>query len=192
MEKKEAPYWYKANWEPRKIAKRYSWDLRKAVKEWRPKWGKNKWSIVQMWKVNAVIKLMATWIWKVENERNKELWIKPWAPMTMSAACREVGISINSFIPHMKSDPDLSKMYQEYRENKQELLRFASEDNITKWILWELDLTDKEKVDTSLKVLQMTDSKYNQKIEVEQTTKNLNFNISLEDMENKFRELTSM
>jgi hypothetical protein len=50
-------------------------------------------------------------------------------------------------------------------------------------------LTDKDIVDISFKMLQATEKSYNPKIEIEATTKNLNLNISEEQILEKINQL---
>ena len=190
---KEAPYGYKKDWTPRKVPVKWIW------KQWyhkkksgRKLWSKNVDSMKVLGQINSVTRMMATGTEEITDEKNKKMWIERYTPMSMAAACREVGIPQTKVMFHIKKDTQLSKMYKEYREDKQELMKFVSEDNLSKWLNGELELTDKDLVDLSLKVLERTDKAYNPKIEIEQTTKTLNFNVDIKDMERQLQELISI
>ena len=189
-EENKAPYGYKVDGTPRKIASKGSWKVWwHKRKEGRKKGSKNVNSMVVLQKINSVTRMMATWAEEILDPQNKKMGMKKYSPMSMSAACREVGITPTKFMFHVKKDESLMKMYTEYRENKQELMKFVSEDNLSKGLNWELALTDKDVVDLSLKVLERTDKAYNPKMEIQQTVKNLNFNVDISVLEKQLQEL---
>ena len=188
-----APYWYNKDWSVKMMAKR-QWANPRWMrnKNWRKKGSKNSSSMLTEWTVNAVMRMMAQWASEIKNDVNKKQWIKKFVPLSMAAACRELWTNQSVVMYHIKKDPSLSKMLTEYRENKQELMKFVAEDNLSRWLNWELNLEDKELVDLSLKVLERTDKAYNPRIEIEQTNKSLNFNIPLEELEKQFKELVNI
>ena len=183
-----APFWYRKDGQPRRIAKQV-WRHKSYG---RKKGSKNKSRLMSKAKANAVLHAMATWVEEVKDPKNKKMKIGKWHPMSMMAACRELQIDRSTVMSAIKWDPSLKKMYENYRDNKQELMRYVAEDNITRWLNWELDLDDKEVTDLSIKVSEKTDKAYNPRAEVEQKVMALNFNVDISELEKQFNELKNM
>ena len=68
------------------------------------------------------------------------------------------------------------------KESRREYLRGASEENIEKALTGGLDLSDKELVDTSFKMLEKTDKNYNPKLEIESKSISINLSKSSDDL----------
>lgn len=153
---------------------------------WRPKklWRKktNSISDKSFISFNKVISYMLYWKTKITNEDNIEKKVKKNTPLTMQEAVREVWMSAQNFIYYVNTYPELKNRYEETKELRREKLRLISEDVIDSALDWRLALSDKDKVDLAMKYLKDTDKAYNPRVEVESTSKNLNFNISNEEL----------
>lgn len=142
-------------------------------------------------KFNKVVTYMSYWKWKITNEKNIENKVKPNVPLTMQESVREVGLSAQSFIYYINRYPELKSRYDEAKELRREKLRLISEDVLDKALEWDLELSDKDKVDLALKYLKDTDKAYNPKLEVETLNKNLNLEISNDELVEKLLDYLS-
>ena len=162
------PWRKKDNWEP----------LRKN--------GRKKWSTfitqaqveLEMW---TIANWLTFWKTKIDNKKNKELWVKSNTPLTVIEACREYWIAPITFYTHLDRFPWMKKQFQEMKVHRREYIKELAENNIVS-VLEKWDLTDKEKFDASFKVVQATMKEYNPKTEVESKSINININKSSEDI----------
>lgn len=128
---------------------------------------------------------MSYWKSNITDEKNQKAWIKPNVPLNMQEAAREVGLSPQTFIYYINKYPELKTRYDDTKELRREKLRLISEDVIDKALDWELNISDKDKVDLAMRYLKDTDKAYNPKLEVETTNKNLNLEISNDELVDK-------
>ena len=116
-------------------------------------------------------------------------WIKPFTPMTMKEAVNQEWMTEQNFLYYINTYPSLKHKYEAIRTAKKEVVWSLAENNLHKALdEWnDIDLLDKAKL--SLDYLKSTDKSYNQKIEVNQTTKSLNFHISDDELKWRIYEL---
>lgn len=138
-------------------------------------------------KFEKVIDMMMHWKKKLTHKDNQS--INPYYPLTMQQACREMWMNIQNFMYYIHTYPELKEKYEDIKIARREKIKNVAEDNIDKAIAWKMDLTDKELVDISFKTLQATEKWYNPKLEIETVSKNLNFNMSDEQIMNKLNQL---
>ena len=162
---------------PRKKTKSISPKMKKPT--WLTKKGREKFE--------TVLGYMLYWKKDYEHESNKLL--KPYTPMTMEQAAREVGMTSQNFVHYVNKYPELKEKYYELREQRREKIKVMAETRVDQAIEWKLDLTDKEMVDVSLKALQATDKAWNPKVEIEANVKRLNLNVSEEQLIDKINSL---
>lgn len=179
---KEAPYGYNKDGSIRLIPKRNYYSRAKPVRK----------NIVSQAKLGNVIDFITMWAIEINDEENIRLKLKPMVPMNIKQACREAGMNYQRFYQMLNADLILKKQFELFRENKQNYMKSAAEDNIFKGIEGELGLDWKELTDLSLKLLERTDKTYNPKVEIEQTIKNLSFNIDLNELQRQFNDIVKL
>ena len=167
----------------------WKWKPFKKKDNWIPllKPGRKTWTIeldrtkieVELW---TIINYISFWKSKITHEDNITKWIKPHTPLTIWQACKELWIPYTTFYGHLNKFPSLKVKYNEMRENSREYVRQSAECNIEKAVTWGLDLTDKEVVDVSFKMLEKTDKNYNPKIEIETKSIWINLNKTSDDL----------
>jgi len=170
--------------EPRK--KRYK---ARQIRKSTPKWYVHTKSLVNKAKVKNITDLMLYWASTV-NKENKEDWVKSMQPMTLKQACRQAHLPVYSFHYQLSTNPELKKGYELFKENRREGMKNKAEENLNQLLDWGLE--GKELADLSIKLLERTDRAYNQKVEIEQTTKNLNFNIPIQDLEKQLKDILNL
>lgn len=181
-------YW---KWHPAK--KKDNWEPLK--KPWRKTW--NTWISylkepeiqLEVW---HIVNYLTFWKSKIENEDNRKAWLKPNQPMSLIQACREYWINHNTFYQHLKKFPAAKERYYELRENRREYLKESAEANIEKALTWWLEISDKDMLDASFKMLEKTDKNYNPKIEIETKSISINLNKSSDDIINDLNAILWM
>ena len=159
--------------------------------------GKKKWHIahnhvsqtdvdIEVW---TIVNYMTFWKEEIKHELNKKAKVKKWQPLNITQACREYGISTTKFYMDLAKYPSMKQKYELLRENKREYLRAEAEANIEKGLSWGLEITDKDKLDASFKLLERTDKNYNPKIEVESKSVNINLTKTSDDLFNDLKEI---
>lgn len=129
------------------------------------------------------------WKEKITHKKNIEEWVKENTPLNTLQACREYGMSTATFYNHLNTFPELKEKYGKLKENRREIIRDVGETNIQKAVLWELDLSDKERVDISFRMLEKTDKAYNPKVEIETKSISINLSKSTDDLKSELQEL---
>ncbi len=152
------------------------WKLTHSVKPWMEKLKRDE--IVL--EVSTIVNYMTYGKSKITVAHHKNL--KPHKPMSVVQACEEYWISPMTFYSHLRKYPDIKEYYDNMKEDRREYIRESAESNIEKALNWWLELSDKDVVDASFKMLEKTDRKYNQKIEIETKTISVNINKSSEDL----------
>ena len=131
--------------------------------------------------MNKIMNYISFWASEIKNEENMKFWIRPNTPLTMLQACREMGRTAQWFYKMINQFPDVKNKYKELREWRRQFLQETAETNIQNGITWWMDLTDKELIDASFKLLEKTDKAYNPKTEIE--TKQATINLDVTDSE---------
>lgn len=138
---------------------------------------------------NRVIDLMLYWAKKLWHPDNIAKWIKPWIPLTMWEAVKEIWMSLQNFIYIINAHPNLKDRYEEIKILRREKLRLIAEDNIDKWLSWQLDITDDKLLDYSFRLMEKTSKEYNPKVEVDANIKKYMLDMTDEELLNKIKEL---
>lgn len=137
---------------------------------------------IEVW---SIVNYITFWKSKIEHPDNKKSKLKPNIPMTVDQACKEFWITPNTFYKHLKAFPALNEKYQELKANRREYLKESAEANIELALTWGMkDLSEKEVLDASFKMLEKTDKNYNPKVEIETKSVSINLNKSSDDLYN--------
>ena len=158
-------------------------------KPWRKPGSTNIGKPQQIMNANKIVDYTITWAATITNEENIELGIKANTPLTIEQACREVGMSRMNFYYYRDTIPAIREKHIEFKANRRELIKDKSEDVIYNALHWDMNISDKDILDTAKWMSEKTDKAYNPKIEIETKSLALNFDVSLEDMEEQFLEL---
>lgn len=163
------------NWEPMK-------------KRWR-KTGTVMLKEVEVWiEAGTIMNYVTFWKSKIEHPVNKKLKLQPNTPLTVQQACREYGITPNTFYTHLNTFPSIKQKYEVMKVNRREYLKEVAEATMVE-VLENWDLTDKEKFDASFKVAQATMKEYNPKTEIETKSIGINLTKSSDDLRSDLAEL---
>lgn len=150
-------------------------------------------------------KIAKFWMWSWEHKNvlgkidilNKVLTltypiIEDWKlvqAMTLEDACKEVWITWMTLRNWRKQDPMLEDKWQNVMEARRELMKNYAEDTIDKALRWTLKLRPTDKVNTAFRLLEKTDKAYQPKQQLEVKSMNMDFNMSIEEMEAKIKDL---
>ena len=158
-------------------------------KSWRKAGWTNLSKATQIINANKIVDYTITGCSQIKNEVNIGLGLRANTPLTIEQACREVGMARMNFYYYRDTVPAIREKHVEFKANRRELLKDKAEDKIYDALHWDMDITDKDILDTAKWMSEKTDKAYNPKIEIESKSLALNFDISLEDMEAEFLEL---
>lgn len=158
-------------------------------KVWRKPWIQNVSKAEQIIRANKIVDYTITWTSQITNEENIELKIKPNVPLTIEQACREVWMNRMNFYYYRDTIPAIKEKHIEFKENRRELLKDRAEDTLYNALHWKMNISDKDVLDTAKWMSEKTDKAYNPKIEIEQKSISLNFDVPLEDMQEQLLEL---
>lgn len=111
--------------------------------------------------------------------------------MGLEEACSQVGISLRTYHHWLKQDPSLKEMVDAAKASRMEILKELSINNIEKAVRGELKLRPKEVVDTSFRLLTSTDKEWQPRSQVEVKSVNMNFDLSIEDLQRKILDLSN-
>lgn len=155
--------------------------------------GRKKWVVtnkpLNILKSNKVVDYTITWASEIKNEANLKKWVKPNTPLTIEQACLEADISRMTFYYYRENTPAIREKHIQFKANRRELLKDKSEDTIYNALHWGMNISDKDILDTAKWMSEKTDRAYNPKIEIEAKSMALNFELSVEDIEEQLMEL---
>lgn len=140
-------------------------------KNWRP-WEINKISIIEQILVLTHPSLY--------NKKEK---------INLEEACTKLWITKQTFYNWLKANPELRNRWDEAIEIRKESIKLVARENVFDWITWNTKLRPKEKIELSKWVLEKTDSDFNPKQVIESKSMNLNFDVSIDEMENQLKNL---
>lgn len=109
--------------------------------------------------------------------------------MNLESACNELWITKQTFYNRLKADPQLRSRWDEALEMRKETVKLVARENIFEWIDSWSKLKPREKIELSKWVLEKTDTDFNPRQIVETKNMNLNFDISIQDMEIQLKNL---
>jgi len=109
--------------------------------------------------------------------------------MNLMDACTEVWITKQTFYNRLKADPKLRDRWNEALDIRKETVKLVARENIFEWIDWDSKLKPREKIELSKWVLEKTDSDFNPRQVIESKNMNLNFDVSVTDIESQLRDL---
>lgn len=134
-----------------------------------PKWVPKRSDEEIMQTLELVWLYMLNWVSKVTHPSNINKGVEANTPLSMREACLEAGINSNTVYTRMNESPPLRIVWDKIKEVRREKIRNAAESNIQKAITWKYkDLSNKEVVDFSFRMLERTDKNYNPKQVIEQ------------------------
>lgn len=110
--------------------------------------------------------------------------------LPLADACREMGITYQTFFNWRKEDPILERRFQEITEQRRELMQTKAEDTIDDALSWELKLRPADKVNTAFRLLEKTHKKYQPKQELEVRSIWIDVTMSREELLEKINELS--
>ena len=131
-----------------------------------------------------VLDLMLSW---AKNPKDNNIW--SYVPMSMKEAVKEEWMTEQNFIYYINTYPALKEKYEAVRRTKREVIWNIAENNLKNALEDEKEIDKLDKAKLSLDYLKSTEKSYNQKIEVNQTTKSLNFNISDDELKARIYDL---
>lgn len=111
--------------------------------------------------------------------------------MTIVDACKKIGITPVSFHNWMKEDPVLKDAWETALSIRKELVRVKARDNIYEAIDWDIKLRPREKIEISKWFLEKTDNDFNPKSQVDVKSMNMNFDVSMEELQEKLKSYIS-
>ena len=174
--------------EEKKVVVKKKYKARKK-KPWRKAWGTNIGKPLQIMNANKIVDYTITWTSQITNEENIALWLKPNSPLTIEQACREVGMTRMNFYYYRDTVPAIREKHIEFKANRRELLKDKAEDTIYDALHWDLNISDKDILDTAKWMSEKTNKAYNPKIEIESKSVALNFDVPISEMEEQLLEL---
>lgn len=131
-----------------------------------------------------VLDLMLSW---TKSPQNVTIW--SYVPMSMKEAVTEEWMTEQNFIYYINTYPALKEKYEAVRRTKREVIWNIAENNLKNALEDKEEIAKLDKAKLSLDYLKSTDKTYNQKIEVNQTVKSLNFNISDDELKARIYDL---
>lgn len=131
-----------------------------------------------------VLDLMLSWTKKPKNDK---IW--SFIPMSMKEAVAEEWMTEQNFIYYVNTYPALKEKYEAVRRVKREVIWNIAENNLKDALEDNKEIDKLDKAKLSLDYLKSTDKTYNQKIEVNQVSKNLNFNINDDELKSRIYDL---
>lgn len=150
-------------------------------KPWRKAWYTSITIEDRILRIQKVLNYKTIWVKKVTHPDNIKEWVKPWIPMNIIQACREVGINQNQFYRDIKY-AGVEKAYEKMKVDRRVLMKEMAEGNIANALSGNLNLSDKDLVDYSFRMLEKTDKAYNPKIEIEAEIETINLEKSSEEL----------
>jgi hypothetical protein len=108
---------------------------------------------------------------------------------TIAEACKKQEITPATFYWWLREDPQLRELWDSWLSIRKDLTRIKAREIIYDGIDWETKLKPKEKIELSKWFLEKTDWDFNPKQVIENKNMNLNFELSLEDLEEKLKGL---
>lgn len=136
-----------------------------------------------------IMNWMTFWKAEITNPKAKALWAKPNIPLNMQQAATEFWIAPATFMQHLRKFPEAKALYVQLKEDRRSYLRELAENTIQDWLAGNLDLTWKERVDASFKMLEKTDKAYQPKTEIETKSVAVNIHKSTDDIMGELNEL---
>ncbi len=151
-------------------------------KRWRPK---NRKILTQETKDKfyRVFDLIAYWYDKQTGK------YKPNQPVKLLDAVADVGFSTPYFYKTLWKYEELKEAYEGIKDSRRKRIGDFAEQNVEEAIMWNRELTDKEVVDYSFRMLEKTNQAYNPKTEIEANINEVLLDLSEEELQNRILEL---
>ena len=109
--------------------------------------------------------------------------------MDCKEACKLHWITSQTLSNWMKADTSLRLAWDAAQDSQKEVMTMKSKENIYKAIDWEMGLRKKEVVDISFRYLERTSKEFQPTAQIEMKTMNMNFDMSLEEINEKIKSL---
>lgn len=176
------PKW---KWKPWRVSASWKW----LKKPGRKKWQTNLNSAAINLEVGQIMNWMTFWKKEITNDKAKALGAKPNTPLNMQQAATEYWITPANFMQHLRKFPEAKQLYVQLKEDRRNYMKELAENTIQEWLAGNLDLTGKERVDASFKLLEKTEKAYQPKTEIEQKSISINLNKSTDDLLGELHEI---
>lgn len=196
VEEKKRVISSKINWRWQRVIET-AWWITYRIWWWKPWWKKKGWpakwtvSITRAqveWEVIRMAQLVEVWAEEITHPDNIRKWLKPYTPLKVSQAVKEMWMSLPTFYNHLSRYPELKEELQLYKANRREAMKNLAEENMLE-ILETWDLSDKERFDASFKIAQATMKEYNPKVEIESKSIWINIHKSTDDLLSELKNI---
>lgn len=110
-------------------------------------------------------------------------------PMDLKEASKLNWITSQTLYNWMKADNSLKLAWDSAQDTQREVMTIKSKENIFKAIDWEMGLRKREIVDVSFRYLEKTNKEFQPTSQIEMKAVNLNFDMSLDEINAKIASL---
>ena len=140
------------------------------------------WRHITIWKRDIMDKVL-TLTYPIND------WSKIKKAMTLEQACKECGITSMTLHNWMRADQSLRRIWDEAQSTRKEVMTMKSKENIFKAIEWEMGLRKKDVVDVSFRYLEKTSKEFQPTAQIEMKSMNMNFEMTLDEINEKIKSL---
>lgn len=116
-------------------------------------------------------------------------WYRAWEPLAVWQACEELWFSTAYFYKAKSKYKELDEAYEGIMDSRRARIWNYAEENIESAIKGDYQISDKDKVDFSFRMLEKTNKKYNPKTEIEANINEVLLDMSDEEIQSKILEL---
>lgn len=116
-------------------------------------------------------------------------WKKIQSSIPIKDACREVWISDTTLYSWLQKDSKLKALWDEAQQNRMIAITDKAKENIYKAVDWEMGLKKKDLVDISFRFLEKTNREYQPTNQVEMKSMNMNFDVPIEELEERIKSI---
>jgi len=109
--------------------------------------------------------------------------------MDLKESCKLNGITSQTLYNWMRADNSLKLAWDSAQETQKEVMTIKAKENVFKAIDWEMGLRKREIVDVSFRFLEKTNKEFQPTSNIELKSTNMNFDISLEELNAKIKSL---
>ena len=122
------------------------------------------------------------------SKKLRKKWVKKWDILTIWESCAEMWISIWTYYNTIKEHPNIAKQITEARVMKLATMKEWAEAAISKAILWDAKMSDKESTDVAKWFLEKTTQEYNPKTQIEQVSVEIDLSEDMESIKERMRK----
>ena len=112
-------------------------------------------------------------------------------PMSLIDACKQVWISYPTLCNYRKSDDVIAKAWDDTIEQRRDIMHWYAENAIDDALTWKTKwIRPAEKVNIAFRLLEKTNKAYQPKQQLEVKSMNMDFSMSMEELQRKIQELS--